>query len=107
MCFVFFFLDNQKFGQRMLESMGWQKGKGLGKDESGITENIKANFKFDNKGLGYKQKLNGWIEDNNVYEQILSNLAKHHTNNNNQPNTSIKISNSDLEQKIKKSNRLQ
>ncbi|KAH9419173.1 PIN2/TERF1-interacting telomerase inhibitor 1 [Dermatophagoides pteronyssinus] len=70
--------DKQKFGQRMLESMGWQEGQGLGKDQTGITESIKPSFKFDNKGFGYKSKSNDWIEDNNVYEQILSDLSKYH-----------------------------
>lgn len=72
--------DSQKFGQKMLKSMGWEEGKGLGKNGDGITENIKASFKFDNNGFGFKRKLNDFIEENNVYEQILSDLAQHHAN---------------------------
>lgn len=64
----------------MLESMGWKEGQGLGRNQNGITENIKANFKFDNKGLGFKTNAKNWIEDNNVYEQILSDLSKYHKN---------------------------
>lgn len=94
------FLDDKKFGQKLLKSMGWQEGKGLGKNESksichrsapclkhvpicfyldGITENVKASFKFDSQGFGYKRNLNHWIEENNVYEQLLEDLAQHHT----------------------------
>lgn len=60
--------------------MGWKEGKGLGRNQNGITENIKASFKFDNKGLGFKTNATDWIEDNNVYEQILSDLSKYHKN---------------------------
>lgn len=88
----------------MLESMGWQEGQGLGKDQAGITESIRPSFKFDNKGLGYKNKSNDWIEDNNVYEQILSDLSKYH-----KPNNLVAKQDEikDLEKKTKSSNRLQ
>ena len=99
------FVDKQKFGQRMLESMGWQEGQGLGKDQTGITESIKPSFKFDNKGFGYKSKSNDWIEDNNVYEQILSDLSKYHKTNTNSKGKQNEIK--DLEKKTQSSNRLQ
>ena len=34
--------DESKFGFRMLESMGWKKGRGLGANESGIMEHVKT-----------------------------------------------------------------
>ena len=34
--------DESKFGFRMLESMGWKKGQGLGANEGGITEHVKT-----------------------------------------------------------------
>ncbi|KAI2801027.1 PIN2/TERF1-interacting telomerase inhibitor 1 [Blomia tropicalis] len=93
--------DNNKFGQRMLQSMGWKNGQGLGKNNDGITENIKASFKFCSKGLGYQPKTNQWVEENNVYEQLLSELAEQHGT---QPK---QAKSSDMEMKIKKSGRLQ
>jgi len=30
--------DQNKFGQKMLEKMGWTKGKGLGANEQGVAE---------------------------------------------------------------------
>lgn len=101
------FVDKQKFGQRMLESMGWQEGQGLGKDQTGITESIKPSFKFDNKGFGYKSKSNDWIEDNNVYEQILSDLSKYHKPNDNTNSKGKQNEIKDLEKKTQSSNRLQ
>ncbi|KAG1674330.1 PIN2/TERF1-interacting telomerase inhibitor 1 [Nymphon striatum] len=40
--------DEDKYGQKMLEKMGWSKGKGLGKNEDGIVENLKVKLKDDN-----------------------------------------------------------
>lgn len=47
---IFLIVDANKFGQRMLEKMGWQLGKGLGANENGITENIKVSYKNDSQG---------------------------------------------------------
>ena len=46
------FVDQSKFGQRMLEKMGWQSGKGLGANEDGSTQHIKVSVK--NNTLGKK-----------------------------------------------------
>ena len=42
--------DDCRFGTKLMEKMGWEKGKGLGAKENGITENIKVKFKSDSKG---------------------------------------------------------
>lgn len=34
----------------MLEKMGWQQGKGLGRNENGVTENVKISYKNDSQG---------------------------------------------------------
>lgn len=43
-------IDSNKFGQKMLEKMGWQQGKGLGANENGITEHVKMSIKNDSQG---------------------------------------------------------
>ncbi|KAF3849808.1 hypothetical protein F7725_019527 [Dissostichus mawsoni] len=37
--------DESKFGQKMLERMGWSKGKGLGRAQQGSTDHIKVKVK--------------------------------------------------------------
>lgn len=50
-------------------------GDGLGRDKHGITKPLKANFKFDNSGLGHNpadDMNNHWWE--NVYNKAATNL---------------------------------
>lgn len=44
--------DESKKCQKMMEKFGWEKGKGLGRKEDGIKENIRANGNLGKKGLG-------------------------------------------------------
>lgn len=48
--FFYVILDSNKFGQKLLEKMGWTSGKGLGKQENGVTEHVKVSLKTDSKG---------------------------------------------------------
>ena len=53
----------QSFAERMMEKSGWKEGKGLGKDETGIVDPIKASMKFDQHGVGHdiaKEFTNHW-----------------------------------------------
>lgn len=47
------FMDHYGFGARMLEKMGWSKGKGLGLNSDGEVNPIAIKMKSDNKGLGF------------------------------------------------------
>jgi len=48
---VCFTSDETKVGQRLLEKMGWRKGKALGLKEDGCKEHVKVSTKSDRKGL--------------------------------------------------------
>ncbi|CAK1545498.1 unnamed protein product [Leptosia nina] len=67
--------DANKFGQRMLEKMGWSSGKGLGAKENGIVEHVIAKYKNDDKGLGYTDKNDQWTKHENDFNAILANLS--------------------------------
>ncbi|XP_046984926.1 PIN2/TERF1-interacting telomerase inhibitor 1 isoform X1 [Schistocerca americana] len=68
--------DNNKFGQRMLEKMGWKKGCGLGVNLQGMKEHVKVSAKNDTKGLGCKNSSdNEWIHHQQNFESLLSELA--------------------------------
>ncbi len=41
-----------KFGTKMLENMGWSKGKGLGKNEDGMKDCIQIKRREEGTGLG-------------------------------------------------------
>ena len=54
-------VDSSKFGQRMLEKMGWKNGKGLGRDEDGLVEHIKVTKKKDMSGKQTERPANDVI----------------------------------------------
>ncbi|XP_048584528.1 G patch domain-containing protein 4 isoform X3 [Nematostella vectensis] len=41
------------FARKLLEKHGWEEGKGLGKEEGGITKAIKVGVKNDTRGVGF------------------------------------------------------
>ena len=43
--------DENKFGKRLMEKLGWKNGEGLGAKSNGMTEHIKVKFKSDTKGI--------------------------------------------------------
>ncbi|CAH0548766.1 unnamed protein product [Brassicogethes aeneus] len=67
--------DPNKFGQKMLEKMGWSSGKGLGAKENGITEHIKVSYKNDSKGMGYKECNDQWTEHETNFSALLESLS--------------------------------
>ncbi|XP_054854450.1 PIN2/TERF1-interacting telomerase inhibitor 1 [Eublepharis macularius] len=71
--------DESKFGQKMLEKMGWSKGKGLGAQEQGSTEHIKVQVKNNNLGLGASvNHEDNWIAHQDDFNQLLADLNNYH-----------------------------
>ena len=67
--------DHSKFGFKMLRQMGWSQGKGLGKQENGMTSHLKISKKQINSGLGFNHDLsNNWTTHGVSFETILKRL---------------------------------
>ncbi|KAK2856296.1 hypothetical protein Q5P01_005031 [Channa striata] len=79
--------DDSKFGQKMLERMGWSKGKGLGRTEQGSTDHIKVKVKNNNYGLGANASHeDNWIAHQDDFNELLAQLNNCHSqNNSNEP----------------------
>ncbi|KAH1011428.1 hypothetical protein HUJ04_000801 [Dendroctonus ponderosae] len=84
--------DSNKFGQKLMEKMGWSSGKGLGAKENGMTEHIKVSYKNDSQGVGYKETDEQWTETQEDFKAVLEALAGE-----NQTTDELKLSS--LEQK--------
>ncbi|NWT17303.1 PINX1 inhibitor, partial [Vireo altiloquus] len=71
--------DDSKFGQKMLEKMGWTKGKGLGAQEQGNPEHIRVKVKNDVLGLGATiNHEDNWIAHQDDFNQLLAELNNCH-----------------------------
>ncbi|XP_028858720.1 PIN2/TERF1-interacting telomerase inhibitor 1 [Denticeps clupeoides] len=96
--------DESKFGQKMLERMGWSKGKGLGKSEQGATEHIKVKVKNNNLGLGTAgSNEDNWIAHQDDFNQLLADLNNCHGQNGNKEATEEENHGFSLEEKSKMS----
>lgn len=61
------------FAQTQLLKYGWTEGKGLGKNENGLTEAIKPTLKFDKTGIGYNENdSEQWWET--LYDNAVKNI---------------------------------
>ncbi|XP_034654272.1 PIN2/TERF1-interacting telomerase inhibitor 1 isoform X1 [Drosophila subobscura] len=64
--------DDARFGTKMLEKMGWSKGKGLGANEDGQQEFVRVRLKNDAEGLGFEARDDQWT----VHEEGFNGLLK-------------------------------
>ncbi|XP_050458249.1 G patch domain-containing protein 4 [Cataglyphis hispanica] len=59
------------FAKTQLLKYGWKEGKGLGKNENGLTEALRPMLKFDNAGIGYNEN-----SSEHWWEALYDNAAK-------------------------------
>ncbi|XP_078486794.1 PIN2/TERF1-interacting telomerase inhibitor 1-like [Ciona intestinalis] len=67
--------DESRYGVKMLEKMGWKKGKGLGADEAGSTDIVKVSVKNGTRGVGFTHvHENNWVAHQDSFSELLANL---------------------------------
>ncbi|KAH8257914.1 hypothetical protein KR038_002988 [Drosophila bunnanda] len=66
--------DDNRFGTKMLEKMGWSKGNGLGARQDGEKDFVRIRFKNDAEGLGYKAKDDQWTTHEEGFNGLLKSL---------------------------------
>uniref|UniRef100_A0A1B0G5T6 G-patch domain-containing protein n=1 Tax=Glossina morsitans morsitans TaxID=37546 RepID=A0A1B0G5T6_GLOMM len=66
--------DENRFGSRMLEKMGWSKGKGLGVNEDGTQDFVRLRYKQDSKGLGFQDRDDQWTQHEDSFDGLLKSL---------------------------------
>ncbi|XP_077009065.1 PIN2/TERF1-interacting telomerase inhibitor 1 isoform X1 [Tamandua tetradactyla] len=94
--------DDSKFGQRMLEKMGWSKGKGLGAQEQGATDHIKVQVKNNHLGLGATiNNEDNWIAHQDDFNQLLAELNTCHGQETAEPSDNKEKKSFSLEKKSK------
>ncbi|XP_037100487.1 PIN2/TERF1-interacting telomerase inhibitor 1 [Syngnathus acus] len=75
--------DDSRFGQKLMERMGWAKGKGLGKREQGDAEHVKVKVKNNTHGLGAGvSQEDNWIAHQDDFNDLLAQLNNCHGQNN-------------------------
>ncbi|KXZ53675.1 hypothetical protein GPECTOR_6g592 [Gonium pectorale] len=72
-------VDKQSAGYKLLASMGWKEGEGLGAKKQGITEHVKVKKKHDAMGVGAAENANSqrdWTTGMVSFDRILANLKE-------------------------------
>jgi hypothetical protein len=69
--------SKSNFGFRMMQKMGWKEDKGLGKNESGIVDNVKVSKREMGLGLGMEETKDGagnraWSDTANSFNAVLA-----------------------------------
>jgi len=63
---------------KLMEKMGWEKGKGLGANENGRVQHISLKLKDNNKGIGFEGHDDTWLEHQNDFQSVLAALNIEH-----------------------------
>ncbi|EDW74250.1 uncharacterized protein Dwil_GK21829 [Drosophila willistoni] len=66
--------DDNRFGTKMLEKMGWSKGHGLGANLDGQQEFVRVRFKNDAEGLGFEARDDQWTTHEEGFNGLLKAL---------------------------------
>jgi len=79
--------DEDKFGKKLMEKMGWEQGKGLGLRQDGMVDPIKLRQKDNNKGIGFEGHDDTWLAHQEDFQAVLAALNAEHSNSNSNDGT--------------------
>ena len=77
--------DTSSFGQKMLMKMGWKQGNGLGKNQQGTSDNLRAVRRAENLGIGATTDTHGnegFSETSRNFHGVLATLKAEHGDKN-------------------------
>lgn len=72
-------IQKESAGYRLLKSMGWEEGEGLGASKQGIKEHIRVKKNFENWGVGAisaADRARDWSTGMADFHRVLSNLSE-------------------------------
>lgn len=70
--------DENKLGNKLMEKMGWETGKGLGAKQDGMLEPIQVKKKEDKKGIGHEGHDDTWLAHQDDFQAVLAALNEAH-----------------------------
>ena len=81
--------DESKFGQKLLEKMGWKDGDGLGAQKQGMKDPITLKTTLDKRGIGAKGGDDDvWLNHKDNFADVLSALNSVHNSADNSEDNS-------------------
>lgn len=107
-------VERDGFGMRMLASMGWQEGKGIGKNGSGLVKHLHAKKRAVNSGIGADARADSsgkidWTLNAVSFETILKGLNQTYStgdiskaSNEDKNDKQALVQSDDVELKVKK-----
>lgn len=73
--------EKDNFGKKLMEKMGWEQGKGLGRKEEGATEFLRAKKRSDNLGIGAAPGTDEhWTAAQSMFNDLLKRLNQENDN---------------------------
>lgn len=72
-------VQKESAGYKLLKSMGWKEGEGLGASKQGIKEHIRVKKKFENWGVGAVEshdRARDWSNNMSEFHRVLSSLSE-------------------------------
>jgi len=72
--------DQDKLGLKMMQKLGYESGKGLGKNKDGMITPLTARQKMDSKGIGFNGHDDTWLAHQDDFQALLASLNVEHGN---------------------------